>query len=1777
MKSSINLAFLALLLFATISNLYSQVESTTVGGEWDQTTTWIGGIVPGSTDSVVINGAVRLFFDDPTISSLTISENGSLESGWESTITVYNNVVVNGATNLSEGNFMFYIGGDLELNGNWHGGLSFLGDVDHYLSAANGVVFNPQDYLISEGTLHLNTDLHLENDNLANIITNKLIIENNSTIDSDGCRFGSNTSSEFQSIDKTIIEGGTIKMSGGYQVYYENCDLIDLTFEGLSLLNSSINMYGEITNTDTLISAFHDITINVKGNLTNDGYIYGQNHYYVEFNITGNLTNNGTILSDEPGISSGVNTYINLKGNLTNNGNYQTTKTKLIGSVNQELSLTNEIYSSEGFIIESRFNEIQDSYQWMLNHVDLNDETDSSLVLSSIATDDATFVCKGTNDNQSREIIINNGFNLALEIFDVEISHISNTTATISWKTNIPAQGFIFYAEEDTSNGFPLEAMEPFEYVTDHSITLTGLTKGATYYFIIDESDEDWNNTRDGTYSFTTFDADFSSVQDGNWNEPSTWSFDTNATTIPSENSNVLILHQVSVQTSYSKTIPTCFNLQISSEGRIYGYASAYSSPGLTVKNNFENYGTFNWNNDCTLTIEGNMYNHGIIKGDVSYNFNINLYGNLVNSGSFRAVGHQMSYFTNGINFKGANGHNIQCLNDSTIYSRYFYVDDPDGWMVIDSLANLSGAIRLGGKGLVINYHEDFKAKLVMEEASLFGGIVYANGNEIASKQGSTNSLGYLYDNFTNLEIQSAVFEGNFRVSGGLNPENNSSLVILDGNCVSNGSIYNWGTTSTLYGDLSGLIIRGSLTNNGELKNSWTDQLAIYLADGSSLINYGKIDNLSITAYGNCSLETTDTLSVAEFKAANDSTSLDVYGDLIFDKNVKIDFNGGDLNMNEGSTFITNNGWQNSVKNINIYGNISNLSLIQINDNTNIYDDVSFGYVLANGTNINTYGQTKILPNGTLTCTNYDGGTINFYDDLKNLGKIKHADLDYGYLHIHLKSNLIHDGAEWSNSNTYIDGDTDQFLIFPNDSVITGKVNFVASLTGTNYQWQKDGIDIQGAINSSFTLNGISSSKYGTYQCFVDGASDRKIFIGNVIPPPFRIEDVVICNLDETKTYVGWTTTEPTSGYIFYAKNDTTYGFPFEAWEDWEFKKEHSLILDDLEKDSTYYLNIYAEDEDWNNIGTKTYTFVAGDISDNLFAIESVEDVPDDEGSFVELIFRANKLDSIGLIQNYVLMTNHDGNWQKIEEIEPMGNEIYSRIIQIPNPFNLQNEVSAKFKVIANYVLKETMMESNIVEGVAIDNLAPSTPSIIEAAQINNGKAIKLSWSINNENDFSQYIVYRNGEEYFKTMNNMFVDENIRNGVYSYEVEAIDIHENVSGKSTVAEITVDAFVDFDIFDITVKPISETSVTIFWKTTIPSNGFVYYTETNTSSTDTLFVEEWTELKRSHSITLNELSTGITYDFLIEQFDKDGFRAESDILDFAAGDLSQGVLAINSIVDVPMDQGAWVYVNFEADILDAVGEIVRYGIWQWLENEWVSLGSIPATQVENYTFLAHTNKDFTEENSNYSKFYISAHTANPMIYYNSMPDSGYSIDNIVPEVPIGLIAEFNVESKSVVLNWAENNDIDLQYYKIYRNNTLLQTSVSAEFEDINIDELSYDYNISAVDTHGNESELSLTETVFIVGVNELGNTQDLAIINYPNPAKDFTTFKVTNEINSDIKIEIYDLSGKNLEVIFNGLPSDNSFEIEYETKKLIKGIYYYVLTSEHKSITKRLVVQ
>jgi len=204
--------------------------------------------------------------------------------------------------------------------------------------------------------------------------------------------------------------------------------------------------------------------------------------------------------------------------------------------------------------------------------------------------------------------------------------------------------------------------------------------------------------------------------------------------------------------------------------------------------------------------------------------------------------------------------------------------------------------------------------------------------------------------------------------------------------------------------------------------------------------------------------------------------------------------------------------------------------------------------------------------------------------------------------------------------------------------------------------------------------------------------------------------------------------------------------------------------------------------------------------------------------------------------------------------------------------------------------------------------------------------------------------------------------------------------------------------------------------------------------------------------------------------LSSFDPDGSRVDMGAYFF---DKSIGAPTINTVLDVPDDQGRSVIVTWQRSLWDQASSeipITGYNLWEKypyeldrdcivtndinkaIENEdtffqredttWIHIDYIAAMQWEEYSAHAVTNQDSTTVGDYSSYFFVSAHTIRPTVYCNSSVDSGYSMDNIAPNETEVTITQ---NSNSIGLNWNEVEcgtfqgnsypEINGIWYKIY----------------------------------------------------------------------------------------------------------------------------------------------
>jgi len=78
------------------------------------------------------------------------------------------------------------------------------------------------------------------------------------------------------------------------------------------------------------------------------------------------------------------------------------------------------------------------------------------------------------------------------------------------------------------------------------------------------------------------------------------------------------------------------------------------------------------------------------------------------------------------------------------------------------------------------------------------------------------------------------------------------------------------------------------------------------------------------------------------------------------------------------------------------------------------------------------------------------------------------------------------------------------------------------------------------------------------------------------------------------------------------------------------------------------------------------------------------------------------------------------------------------------------------------------------------------------------------------------------------------------------------------------------------------------------------------------------------------------------------------------------------------------------------------------------------------------------------------------------------------------------------------------------------------------------------------------------------------------NYPNPFNPTTNIKYQIANKKLVILKIYDILGKEIETLVNERQSPGVYEVTFDGSALSSGVYFYKLTADNYSETKKLVL-
>jgi hypothetical protein len=271
------------------------------------------------------------------------------------------------------------------------------------------------------------------------------------------------------------------------------------------------------------------------------------------------------------------------------------------------------------------------------------------------------------------------------------------------------------------------------------------------------------------------------------------------------------------------------------------------------------------------------------------------------------------------------------------------------------------------------------------------------------------------------------------------------------------------------------------------------------------------------------------------------------------------------------------------------------------------------------------------------------------------------------------------------------------------------------------------------------------------------------------------------------------------------------------------------------------------------------------------------------------------------------------------------------------------------------------------------------------------------------------------------------------------------------------------------------------------------------------------------------------------------------------------------AAMTISDIPDDQGGQVLIEWDRICYDRPGSettITNYSIWRRAEgafvsnstdhiagrrtplfNEalWDSVAEVVADSQATYSAVCPTLCDSTETGGIcWSVFFVRAHALDPVAYFDTNPDSAYSVDNLAPLPPENLSMATPTD-----LVWDQPEDPDVEHFSVY-GSANPDYDASADFigetPDTTMDVAGYVYDyyhVTATDFSGNEGDASSVENTYAGTQAESMPAIYALMQNRPNPFETATAIRFDLPEANYVNLTVFDVEGRAVARLTDGV--------------------------------------
>jgi hypothetical protein len=300
-------------------------------------------------------------------------------------------------------------------------------------------------------------------------------------------------------------------------------------------------------------------------------------------------------------------------------------------------------------------------------------------------------------------------------------------------------------------------------------------------------------------------------------------------------------------------------------------------------------------------------------------------------------------------------------------------------------------------------------------------------------------------------------------------------------------------------------------------------------------------------------------------------------------------------------------------------------------------------------------------------------------------------------------------------------------------------------------------------------------------------------------------------------------------------------------------------------------------------------------------------------------------------------------------------------------------------------------------------------------------------------------------------------------------------------------------------------------------------------------------------------------------------------------------------ITAIADVGNDQGRRVRISFGhsgQDMAGATVPITHYEAFRrvdplpallggrtTLATGWDPVADIRAHGDNAYEIVVETLADSTVAAGMYrSVFYIRASTDLPQTFYDSVADSGYSVDNLAPSAPSNFVLAASV------LSWKESKAPDFDYFSVYGStsnvfdvNAVLIDQIINTSLNVSASPHTF-YYITATDFSGNEGKAARANAASDVG----GTARYVLGVNaYPNPFNPATTIRYDVPSRGRVVVSVYDTKGERVATLVDENRDAGSYPVRWDGvdargTRVGSGVYFVRLQFGAETRSRKIVL-